>query len=704
MNGRTGLFVGLLLLAASTLASEPAPPGLERLHFVRRWGDSRLRHAGSLTSIVPRPDGRRALVTARDGTARIWDLESGLELHRFAAAREGGVWAAALLPGEEKALLTDETHVVLCNVRTGEKEKEFACLEKGSVFRLCLAPDGRRFVACGEHGLVKLWDIAGGAVIRDFSGFSKTVYTAALTPDGALLAAGGEDKCIRVWGTETGVLRHTLAHKEDVYTLQAMPDGRRLASCSGDKTVKMWDLDSGKEIWSAALEGGVKVVALSPDGTRLAGALSKALVVLDAADGKTLQTIPKPEETHWPVAFSANGRKLFSGGDGVLFRYILETGDRDWPPAGEFLVPSDIAHAALSVPLGRILVAEGKVVFAWELRTGQVSPWPQLADRVRGLAVSPDGSRAAVSIGDGTMQILDMTTGRPVPDRQTKMTNYGGEVVFAGARSILASEGEHGKVFDADLRGETGSFGAKGHSIDHVAATADGRIAATAGNDGTVRLWNVATGNELRCMVVAKKEGGNGSTHDRNPQRCAFAPDGRLLLVATRDCRLLAWRAPPETGDELKPEVLQQWIAELGADEFDVREQATERLVAAGEMVLPLLDAVDARDNAEVEARMKIVRKRMAVRGVPVVAAGDLAVGRPVCDVVVLPDNRHWVAAAGAGALGELVVGESAGGALRILRRIPDGSGPARVFVSPDGATVHTLNRDGTMSVYAIGE
>ncbi|MCL2711524.1 MAG: hypothetical protein FWE95_11650, partial [Planctomycetaceae bacterium] len=59
----------------------------------------------------------------------------------------------------------------------------------------------------------------------------------------------------------------------------------------------------------------------------------------------------------------------------------------------------------------------------------------------------------------------------------------------------------------------------KGHTktIWSIVFTPDGKKVATAGHDGTVRIWDVDTGKELQKLV----QGGNyGST------RVAFSPDG----------------------------------------------------------------------------------------------------------------------------------------------------------------------------------
>jgi mono/diheme cytochrome c family protein len=77
-------------------------------------------------------------------------------------------------------------------------------------------------------------------------------------------------------------------------------------------------------------------------------------------------------------------------------------------------------------------------------------------------------------------------------------------------------------------------------SVRDIAFASDGSQAASAGDDRTVRLWDVATGRELRRF-----EG-----HTDEVTCVAFTPDGRRLLTGSRDRTLRLWDA--QTGKELR--------------------------------------------------------------------------------------------------------------------------------------------------------
>src|SRR5262249_3999545 len=148
------------------------------------------------------------------------------------------------------------------------------------------------------------------------------------------------------------------------------------ASASHDRTVKVWDVTTGQEVLT--LTGHttpVTSVAFSPDGTRIAS----------GGDGEA-----KPGEVK--VWDAQSGRQLLSlkhGGGGVAFS-----------PDGQHLAgPGRVSEEMQNQGVAAVITV-------WDAQTGQETLSWKVPSKVGSVAFSPDGQRLACGLR-GAVQVWD---------------------------------------------------------------------------------------------------------------------------------------------------------------------------------------------------------------------------------------------------------------------------------------------------------
>jgi WD40 repeat protein len=462
---------------------------------------------------------------------------------------------------------------------------------------LAFLPDGKTLaVATGgtTGGTLRLWAIGSGRERRRFTPpvsefFSPLISCFAISPDGKLFAAGCQNCVTYVWEADTGKeLRQFEEKRAVVTTLAFSPDGKRLAvwSYPGPRPVRVWDVASGQCLATMENSSAAALLAFSADGKVLTashrGPPDWNFLILtrwDAATGKELRRnkVKVDGKTMWGGCFSTDGRLLaHPTADGKVIRLIdTDTGQEVRRTEGEVFWPSSIAFSAngnwmtSSSPDGTIRV--------WETATGKVRHRIQVPRaRFQRVALSHDGKLLAISVfGEEEIRLYDVPSGKPLhafgghrSGHLTVAFAPDGKTVVTVGHDGLKSQGNRDWAMWSLRRWDPASgkeLGAThedlGERADYNVFSPDGRLLATVIYDGTLRLWDVAAGKELRrwkVPVVSSRQFVGQKEIARTPPRPAigvpvFSANSKLLF-APAEKTLHRWEV--DTGKELPPVAL----------------------------------------------------------------------------------------------------------------------------------------------------
>jgi serine/threonine protein kinase len=159
-------------------------------------------HTGMVWSVAFAPDGR-CLASAsggvvKDGTwqpgdsgVRIWDTASGQELQRL-PGNSARVCSVRFSPDGSQVLAGTFSSLALrWNLAEPPKWSDDFHRVLGSYHCHVFSVDSRYAATDGPDHVVRLWDLAGRAVVRSFVGHTEEVLSLAVAADGRRVAAGG---------------------------------------------------------------------------------------------------------------------------------------------------------------------------------------------------------------------------------------------------------------------------------------------------------------------------------------------------------------------------------------------------------------------------------------------------------------------------------------------------------------------------------
>jgi WD40 repeat protein len=237
-----------------------------------------IRHPScDLVSFSFSADGRRLVTSGEDGTARVWDAETGRETTVF-SGHGMDVCVAAFSPDGRRVVTGGlDRNVRVWNAETGIEQAAMKGHE-GALLCVAFSTDGQRVLTASEDNAARVWDSNTGlecSVVEERDvpnrGARLSFDQCAFSPDGKQIITVWRDEVARVRMMETGQERIALkGHEACVCSAGFSPDGKQIVTGSHDQTARVWDADTGLEC--AVLRGHDRQVSavFLADGNRIA--------------------------------------------------------------------------------------------------------------------------------------------------------------------------------------------------------------------------------------------------------------------------------------------------------------------------------------------------------------------------------------------------------------------------------------------------
>lgn len=280
----------------------------------------------------------------------------------------------------------------------------------GPVTSVAFAPDLRQVVTGSVDGLLKVWDLESGRLLRSLKGHAGKVLSVIITPNGRrVISTAIKDRAINLWAMENGRRLSTLrSHPAWVKAafVSIVPDGQRVISSLLDGTLRVSELETGRLVCRlGALNEPADYIAISIDSrwaiTRSGG---PELCVWDLNAGQLLHSLPIPPEENGAAAISPDGRWAAASTGNALQLWDLVSGQVIRRLAGHTRPVQCVAF----FPGGGLVLtgsADGSLK-VWDMDDGRLRASLDLNGPVTTCGVSPDGRFVAAGDMDGQVYLL----------------------------------------------------------------------------------------------------------------------------------------------------------------------------------------------------------------------------------------------------------------------------------------------------------
>ncbi|MEM1136943.1 MAG: caspase family protein [Bacteroidota bacterium] len=459
---------------------------------------------------------------------------------------------------------------------------------EGRASYVTINPSHSIIATTASDGIIKLWDIASGRILRSLDGHTSKVNAISFSYDGNLLVSGSYDKTIKVWEVNTGImLQNFIGHDSPVQTVAFSPDDLIIASGSGDfsqdssdTSIKIWEVLSGKLIqtfeghqkststltfnsngrylvsggwdnnvilWSIAKKKKlreynghtekVNTVKFNPDGMSFAScSQDNSIKTWDIISGELLHTLQNNLGNPNSFSYSDNGKYIISGGiNRQINLWRSQNGKliKNYPTKLSWI--TSVAYN----PKGKIIASgnelEKTVVLDVE-KGEQLCKLIGYSKKITSLAFNAKGDQLAIVNNGKDILLWDMLLGKITKKLQGHQSEIRTISFNPTTDEILSGSADKSVIsWQPDKDGNYKTFKAHRKGVFSIAHHPNGQLFASGSADGTIILWDKNSNIPIDTLF------GRTSAYYEPAWDIHFSPNGKFLLSAGHNQLLKIW-------------------------------------------------------------------------------------------------------------------------------------------------------------------